>query len=525
MFTDHKPLTFSFSSQPDRHTPRQIRHLDYISQFTTDIRHVKNKHNPVADAFSRLGAIHSDRNSPINFEEIAAAQQDDPALARLQASSTSLKLQPTPLSTSDGTIICDVSTGVPRPYVADKFCHVIFDSLHSLSHPSIRATQRLITSRYVWPSINADVRKWTRSCLPCQQSKIQRHTRAPPATFATPDARFDQVHIDLVGPLPPSNGFNYLLTCIDRFTRWPEAIPLVEVDITAESVARAFIGGWIARFGVPSTVTTDRGRQFESALWHQLMQLLGCKRLRTTSYHPIANGLIERFHRHLKASLKAYHNPIHWTDSLPMVLLGVRTQLKEDLQCTTAELVYGTTLRLPGEFFDVNKMDATSDPASYVTRLKQVMRHLKASPVHQQKLTNTYVSPDLQSCTHVFVRHDVVRKSLQQPYNGPYKVLMCTDKYFLLDINGRQDTVSLDRLKPAFQETLTSTTECPRQSLTDITKATQDHPPITTTVVTRSGRQVRWPKRLSATFIYSLEGSSVADHVIKKLFLPKLNFN
>ena len=131
---------------------------------------------------------------------------------------------------------------------------------------------------------------------------------------------------------------------------------------------------------------------------------------------------------------------------------------------------------------------------------------MKAPPVRQQKLTNTYVSPDLQSCTHVFVRHDVVRKSLQQPYNGPYKVLKRIDKYFLLDINRCQDTVSLDRLKPAFQETLTSTTECPRQSLTDITKATQDPPPTTTTVVTRSGRQVRWPKRLSATFIYSLEG-------------------
>ena len=218
---------------------------------------------------------------------------------------------------------------MPRPLVPKKFRRNVFDSLHSLSHPGIRATQKLITDRYVWPNINADVRKWARACLSCQQSKVQRHTKSPPATFATPDARFNQVHIDIVGPLPPSHGFNYILTCINRFTRWPEATPIS--NIRAETVARAFIHSWVSRFGVPSTVTTDRGRQFESALWNQLTQLLGCKRIRTTYYHPAANGLIERFHRQLKISLKSHPNPIHWTESLPMVLLGVRTQLKDDL--------------------------------------------------------------------------------------------------------------------------------------------------------------------------------------------------
>ena len=135
----------------------------------------------------------------------------------------------------------------------------------------------------------------------------------PLSTFATPDARFDNIHIDIVGPFPLSNGYTYILTCIDRFTRWSEAI------------AQAFLSGWIARFSVPSTVTTDQGRQFESMLWQQLMQLLGSKRIRTTSYHPIANGLIERFHRQLKASLKCGSNSIKWTDSLPLVLLGIRT--------------------------------------------------------------------------------------------------------------------------------------------------------------------------------------------------------
>ena len=87
-----------------------------------------------------------------------------------------------------------------------------------------------------------------------------------------------------MGPLLNSNSFTYLLTCIDRFTRWPEGMPIR--DITAETVEQSFVQCWISRFGVPSTVTTNRGTQFESALWNNLMQLLGCQRIRTTSYHP-----------------------------------------------------------------------------------------------------------------------------------------------------------------------------------------------------------------------------------------------
>ena len=131
------------------------------------------------------------------------------------------------------------------------------------------------------------------------------------------------------------------------------------------------------------------------------MQLLGSKRICTTAYHPIANGLIECLHRQLKAALKAHHhNPAHWTEILPIILLGIRTAVKEDIGCSTAELVYGTTLRLPGEFFDDSAVDTLIDLANYVGKLKSTMRNVHPVPTHTQS-RRSHVSRDLASCTRV----------------------------------------------------------------------------------------------------------------------------
>ncbi|GFS97435.1 hypothetical protein TNCV_733651 [Trichonephila clavipes] len=180
-------------------------------------------------------------------------------------------------------IFCDVSREKVRPYVPDELRFEVFRSLHNLSHPGIRATKRLIQDRFVWPSMLKEIAKWTRCCFPCQRSKVQRHTH---------------VHIDLVGLFPPSDGFVFLLTCIDRYTRWPEVTPVS--DISAEAVAKSFIANWISRFGVPAIITTDQGGQFQSRLLYSLKQMLGIQRIRTTPYHPSSNGMVERLHRIFK---------------------------------------------------------------------------------------------------------------------------------------------------------------------------------------------------------------------------------
>nr|CAH8845942.1 unnamed protein product [Trichobilharzia regenti]CAH8864580.1 unnamed protein product [Trichobilharzia regenti] len=505
VFTDHKPLTYALHTTSDRYSPRESRHLDYISQFTSDIQHVSGSDNAVADALSRVCA--TSVPPTIDLHKMAELQLNDLNLEHL-SNKTSLKIERVPLLNSEATILCDMSTGTPRPIVPTSLRRTVFESLHNLSHPGIRATDKLISARFAWPGMNRDVRQWTRACVQCQRAKVTKHNITPLGTFATPDARFHHIHLDIVGPLPPSNGCSYLLTCVDRFTRWPEAIPIP--DVTAQTVCRAFMDGWVAHFGCPATVTTDRGQQFESTSFKELLEMLGCKRIRTTAYHPAANGLVERFHRQLKAALMAVDNS-KWTDSLPLVLLSIRATLKGDLQCSPAELVYGTTMRLPGELIAPETFEPNfPDTTRYAQQLKSFMQRLRPVSTRTQN-RKVQVDRRLDDCTHVFVRHDAIRKPLQPPYDGPFKVLSRKDKFFVIDRCGRPDTVSIDRLKAAYTEepspspsaqsnSPTEPSPCP-DSTTSPPVVNDDSPTVTSkTPVTRAGRRVHWPKRFVEFF-------------------------
>ena len=166
MLTDHKPLTFAINNMSNSKTARQTRHLSYISELTCDIRHIEGKENEAADSLSRMFAVTS-TTTPLDFNEIARAKKNDDVLQTLRSTNRSLKLVDMILPMYADTIVCDTSTGTPRPYVPAQYRRQVFDALHSLSHSGIRSTQKLVTSRYAWPEMNSDVRRWARSCEQC----------------------------------------------------------------------------------------------------------------------------------------------------------------------------------------------------------------------------------------------------------------------------------------------------------------------------------------------------------------------
>ncbi|GFU76390.1 RNA-directed DNA polymerase from mobile element jockey [Trichonephila clavipes] len=364
-----------------------------------------------ADALSRIHSI-----SEINFEEIAEKQQTTDEELQKLLHNNSLKFKPSTLP-SGKKLWCDISTQKIRPYIPQKFRFQIFQLIHGLAHPGIKSTVKLMIEKYVWSDIKKQVREWAKACIRCQKCKVSRHTKSKLGDFEQPDERFSVVHIDLIGKLPPSEGMQYCLTCIDRFSCWMEAIPIPE--ITAEIVGRAFYEKWICRFGVPAKIVTDQGRQFEAELFRSIAAICGAKVAHTTSYHPQCNGKVERLHRTLKGAIKA-HNNIRWTESLPTVLLGLRAAIRPDISYTIAQMVYGTSIKLPGEFFDPPTINM--DPQNFVAKLQQHMAELKPLKSPSNRKQNIFVHKDLKSCSHVFLRIDRVKKALEPPYEGPYTV-------------------------------------------------------------------------------------------------------
>jgi transposase InsO family protein len=432
--TDHKPLTFAVHRVSDALTARQQRQLSFVAEYTSDIRHVAGKSNVVADALSRpAAAISAPSSADINFEELAVQQRACTETADL-ARDSALKI--VHVEMGGQKLLCDTSTGVLRPLVPKQLRKTVFLAIHELAHPGTRATRRLVSSRFVWAGCAADVARWCRECTACARGKVTVHVKTAVEPIRVPEARFQHVHVDIVGPLPVSaKGHMYVLTMIDRASRWPEAVPMT--SITAEVCADTFAEAWVARFGVPTTVTTDRGTQFTSATWTCMAKKLGFRHVLTTSYHPQANGMVERLHRQLKEGLRARQCGTAWIEHLPWVLLGIRATPKDDVGISAAEVVYGAQMVVPGQLLEkAEGGEHVTWPGSIPLRARS---YAEAARGPIQKLA---------AATYVFVKRGPAVGPLSPSYDGPFLVVSRSEKVYQLKIGDKIESVSADRLKP-----------------------------------------------------------------------------
>ena len=346
-------------------------------------------------------------------------------------------------------VLCDVSTARPRPIVPPRWTKIVFETVHNLSHPGHKPTTRAIWARYVWPGLKREVKNMVHACHSCQASKLGRRTKTALKDFESPDRRFGDIHVDHVGPLPSSEGCPYLFRMVERFTRWPEAIPIHNAETITCATARALLRNWISRFGAPYSLTFDQGPQFTSGLWHELHKVFGCKpKARyNTSYPPQCNGMVERFHRRLNAALKALLLGPCWVDELPVVLLGIRSTWKEGLEATPALLTYETNLRIPDDFPPSICWALTS-----LDSFKKVLtgcRHSTLPTTALQILMSRVTSSQRSTFTSATMHIAAPCSDLMM---GPSRSDKQTrsDKHFDILRSNKPTRVSIDRLKLAY---------------------------------------------------------------------------
>ena len=152
------------------------------------------------------------------------------------------------------------------------------------------------------------------------------------------------------------------------------------------------------------------------------------------------NGMVER-------SIMAHESLNPWTITLPAVLLGTRSSVKELLDRSVAEIVNGMTLRLPGEFSHKYNVDAHTDLDNYSDKLRVAMWRL--CPPRDSTQNKIFQFKEIDTCSHVFLRRIAIAPPMTAPYDGPYKVIVRSGRVMKILVKGKVETDSLDRVKPA----------------------------------------------------------------------------
>lgn len=447
IFTDHQPLVSFMEMRTP--SPRQARWSSYLSEFNISINYVVGKQNVVADHLSRPNS-----NEPLsnNLNSIQSSygvlHPWYKSLSKFKPDESIITNSGLVLQQDKNSLWHEHSTGQPRLFIPPDLRKEAFDITHNVSHLGIKKMLRLMCTRFFWPNMRKDIQTWGRCCLICQASKITFHNHHVPCTFHA-TRRFQTVHVDIVGPLPTSsNGSSYLLTMIDKFSRWVEAVPLQ--NISAKSCAQAFLMNWVSRFGIPETLVSDQGTQFESALFNELLSFLGITRMRTTAYHPQTNGAIERSHRTIKNALRTIcKEASDWELKLPLVLLSLRTSAPEPTKVPPCKLILGTDIRIPIDVF----LPPTDMSNSIVRNSSDLLKVIQDAIVESSNMVLKNVPPTSSPAIppvsdYVWLRDDRPhRSSLATPYQGPYKVLAQNGPVVTIDKDGQEYKVNYDRLK------------------------------------------------------------------------------
>lgn len=449
LYVDNEALAKSISNPRDK-PDVELRKLMYISEHIDEVVHVNGATNFTADYLSRIECNSMIIEPQINYHKLFTEQLTDPDLIDMQPDENLKKKNINYQGINYSVWFYENLQIKDLIYVPASMVNSTIAACHNLVHPGQKATVRYLANKFYWPTLKKDTKRFVKDCLRCQTSKKSKHQIVPVSRINVPANRFEHIHLDLVGPLPlTEDGHLYLLTIIDRYSRFFQAIPIKSK--TAKESWSAFARGWIQYFGLPKTITMDRGSNFKSKYFTKLCKHFGIRQIHTCSYHPEANGLLEGYHHKLKNSLRALADP-NWSERIPIINLIWNNVIREDGLYSPSQIVFGTNLLLPNDFFE-DPIDAklVSKPTlDLIRKYMSDMSTLRSTEtnLHRNRFPGI-ISKDLQSNPFVFeVEHS--RTGINPTYRGPFEVLDRKESYFTIQKPTGPSNVSIQHLKPAY---------------------------------------------------------------------------
>ena len=348
---------------------------------------------------------------------------------------------------------------IPRTMQKD-----LVQKFHEQCHTGVSKTTDMLKSRFFFPGMTQMCKDIIAKCVICQRiagpPKPQMHTLKETMS----DKPWEKLAIDLVGPMRPrsTKGNNYILTAKCCFTRWVEAVPIK--NKTAKTVATALYSQILSRFGMPKTIHSDHGREFDCEIMKEMCSLLKISKTFTPAYNAKSNP-VERAHRDIKKGLRALeHLEGDWEDHLPSVLLGIRTSVCRSTGMTPFMAMFGREAVLPLDLVYNDRINEhTLNENQYLReRLTTIYQHMREQQgLQQQRQASRYVDPTIQYETgsKVWVFTPTLEKEkgskLSIFWTGPWMILeKISDVVFIVktigDWNNKElaMTVGIDRIKP-----------------------------------------------------------------------------
>lgn len=252
----------------------------------------------------------------------------------------------------------------------------MFHDHETAGHPGELETFNSIRQHYWWPGLRTFVKNYVQGCGICQQFKIDRNPSKPaflPTEGSKSTRPFANCSMDLITDLPPSDGHDSILVVVDQgLTKGVILLPCKKT-ITAEGMAKLLLENLYKRFGLPDKIISDRGPQFASKAFVELLKLLGIRSALSTAYHPQTDGTTERVNQEIEAYLSIYcaSHPEEWPTALHTLEFTHNNRRHADRQKTPFELMFGDSPIAIPHSFENTKFPAIEDKMGTLIRNRE----------------------------------------------------------------------------------------------------------------------------------------------------------